>query len=569
MKYSFLLVVLFFFSNFIIAQTANRYDILITEFMADPTPAVGLPNNEWIELKNVSAATINLQSWKIGDATGLSGNMPAYNLKPDSFIIVCSSGSLAAMSVFGPTISVTSFPSLDNGGDILYLRSAQNKTIHSLNYSDKWYGNELKADGGWTLEMTDTKNPCSGSSNWKASVDPKGGTPGKANSINAVNADKDDPYLLKAFAKDSLNITLVFSEIIDSAKAAIISNYQISDGIGTPASVSVAAPLFDHVLLKLNSALQRNKIYTVNANGVMDCSGNTIGAKKTALVGLSSRADSFDVVINEILFNPKPNGVDYVEVYNRSEKIVDLKNVFIANRNSLGSISSIYPLSIEERLLFPGEYALITTDANVIKRDYISGLDAFCELTSTPSFNDDEGDVIILNEQGRIVDELKYSEKWHFKLIDNAEGVSLERIDCNAATQAEPNWHSAATSAGYGTPGYKNSQYHAGPDVKGEVSLAPGIVSPDNDGMDDFATLDYEFPSPGYVANIVIFDASGRPVRYLQRNALCGIKGYYRWDGLSENGQKLPVGLYIFLTEIFNLEGKKKHFKNSIVLARK
>ena len=72
------------------AQIANRYDIVIDELMADPTPQVGLPNNEWIELRNVSATTYNLLGWKIGDATGQSGAMPAYILKPDSFVIVCT-----------------------------------------------------------------------------------------------------------------------------------------------------------------------------------------------------------------------------------------------------------------------------------------------------------------------------------------------------------------------------------------------------------------------------------------------------------------------------------------------
>ena len=60
-----------------------------------------------------------------------------------------------------------------------------------------------------------------------------------------------------------------------------------------------------------------------------------------------------------------------------------------------------------------------------------------------PSFNDDEGHVIILNAQGNIIDELKYDEKWHFKLIDNREGVALESIDYHAPTQNQDNWHSA------------------------------------------------------------------------------------------------------------------------------
>ena len=169
------------YANVAKAQIANRFDIVISELMADPTPQISLPNNEWIELRNTSVNAFNLLGWRIGDATGQSGTMPAYTLLPDSFVIVCTSSAATAMSAYGPVIVVTSFPSLDNTNDIIYLRSVQNKIIHAVNYTDAWYKNELKKDGGWSLEMIDTKNPCSGFANWKASNDLKGGTPGKKN----------------------------------------------------------------------------------------------------------------------------------------------------------------------------------------------------------------------------------------------------------------------------------------------------------------------------------------------------------------------------------------------------
>ena len=56
---------------------------------------------------------------------------------------------------------------------------------------------------------------------------------------------------------------------------------------------------------------------------------------------------------------------------------------------------------------------------------------------------------------------------------------------------------------------------------------------------------------------------------YLQQNSLSGTSGFYRWDGLDDKNRKLPQGIYIIYCEIFNKEGRKKQFKNSIVLARK
>ncbi len=559
-----------FLSGSSIAQVANRFDIVIDELMADPTPQTGLPNNEWIELRNTSTTAFNLLGWRIGDAGSQSGTMSSYNLLPDSFVIVCTGSAVAAMSVYGPAISVTGFPSLDNTGDVIYLRSPQNRIIHAVSYTDAWYKNELKKEGGWSLEMMDTQNPCSGFTNWKASADLKGGTPGKKNSVDGVNKDETAPQLLRAYATDSVNLVLVFDEPLDSLKAATAANYNISEGIGAPQLAITIAPVFDKVSLRSNIPLNRDKVYAITVSAISDCVSNLIGSNNTARVGLYEVADRLDIVINEILFNPKPNGTDYVEIYNRSNKIIDLKQTYIANRNSMGVISSISQLSSENYLLFPHDFMVITEDPNIVKRDFITkNKDAFVSITSMPSYNDDDGVVVILNAQGKITDELNYDEKWHFKLIDNREGVALERIDHNAATQQPGNWHSAATSIGYGTPTYKNSQYRIDLQVQGEITVTPEIVSPDNDGMDDFATVDYQFPSPGYVINITIFDAAGRMVRYLQRNALCGINGNFRWDGLGEKFQKLPMGIYVIFTELFNLDGKKKQFKNTIVLARR
>jgi hypothetical protein len=60
--------------------------------------------------------------------------------------------------------------------------------------------------------MIDTKNPCSGISNWKASTDARGGSPGIKNSVDAVNNDQSAPSIKNAYAIDNLNIVIVFDE---------------------------------------------------------------------------------------------------------------------------------------------------------------------------------------------------------------------------------------------------------------------------------------------------------------------------------------------------------------------
>ena len=275
-----------------------------------------------------------------------------------------------------------------------------------------------------------------------------------------------------------------------------------------------------------------------------------------------------EMVINEILFNPK-RGSDYVELYNRSNKIFDANKLYIANRNSSGALSSMRLISSIPYYIFPGDYIVVTEDDVNLALDYlVQNPDAVFVVPSLPSFPDDEGDVVLLNFQGAVVDEVNYKDDWHFALMDNAEGVSLERIDPHGPSQDANNWHSAASTAGYGTPTYKNSQYKLLQSISATVEVNPKVFSPDNDGRDDIATIQYKTTEPGYIANITIYDANGRPVRSLVKNGTLGLEGYWVWDGLDDKRLKLPVGTYILFTEIFNLEGKNEIFKNVVVLAR-
>jgi len=570
LRYSFIITIVclcLLSVNSVSAQ--NRYAIVITEIMSDPTPQVGLPNVEWIEIRNTTASPINLQNWRVGDGGGISGALPNFLLQPDSSAIICGTTAAATMQPYGRTFGVTSFPSLDNDGELIFIRNNTGVTIHAVEYNQAWFNNAVKSDGGWTLEMLDTKNPCSGSTNWKASTDTRGGSPGIKNSVDGTNKDQTAPALIRAFAMDNSNLLLSFDEPLDSLNAATVSNYSVSDGIGTPVAAVCISPLFNTVQLTFATVLQANKVYTITANNVSDCGGNIIAAFKTAKVGLSSKADSLDVIINEILFNPKTDGTDYVEIYNRSNKIINLKDLFLANRSSTGVISNLKQLSLLSIAMYPAEFLVLSEDENIVKRQYIAkNLSAFINLSSIPSFSDDKGTVVLLNNTGAVVDELAYDEKWHFALINNAEGIALERIDPNAKTQNKDNWHSAAKDVGYGTPSYQNSQFRIDLQVKGDITTTPEVFSPDNDGTDDFLTIHYRFPETGYVMNITVFDAGGRPVKALQRNAICSQQGSFRWDGLNDKFQQLPLGPYVIFTEVFNLAGKVKRFKNQVVLAK-
>lgn len=544
--------------------SASRFDIVIHEIMADPSPAVGLPNYEWIELKNTSLFPINIGGWRIGDVSGMSGAIPGFVLQPDSLVIICGAAAGSSMNSFGRTLVVNGFPSLDNESDLILLKNAAGNTIHAVRYHLAWYENELKKNGGWTLEMIDALNPCDGNKNWNASTALVGGTPGSRNSIESQNSDKDAPRLLKVYPVDATRIMLVFNEPLDSLVAINPGILSVDGAIIDRLELS---PPFDRLEMFMASPIEPNKIYTITCSRIIDCSGNEMPEAKGRF-GLPADPLENELVINEVLFNPRSGAYDFIEVYNSSEKIFDASRFFIGNRTTGGLVGSITAASIEPLLVFPGDYLVMTEDAANLSMNYlVKSPEMVSEIRAMPSLPDDEGDAVLLNAQGDIVDEVKYSGDWHFKLIDNADGVSLERIDPRAPSGEKANWHSAASAAGFATPTYQNSQFRLAASPAGAIDISPKVFSPDNDGFDDFALIRYKMTETGYAGNVTIFDAAGRPVRLLVRNDILGLAGSWNWDGLNDKGLKLPAGAYIVLTEIFNLRGKKERFRNVVVLA--
>jgi len=553
----------------IAAQTPHRYDVVIDEIFPDPTPPVKLPNAEFIEVINVSSAGYNLRNWQVVSGSTSSTIKTDFMLMPDSIVVICSSAAANDYAVYGTTIGISKFPSLNNDGDTIQLISPQGETIHSVVYDKSWYHNELKSLGGWSLEMIDTHNPCAGAGNWLASANESGGTPGKVNAVNGRNPDEQAPSLLRTYSISDKEIVLVFDEPLDSFAAAQVDHYQI-DPAGVPNRAIPLTPQFSEVLLQFDYPLDARLVYGLTVSGIKDCSGNLMETMNSAKVGLPSPPLQGDLVINEILFNPTANGYDYLELYNRSHKTIDLQHVYLANRLPDGSLKNITPVCTSPYLFFPGEYDVITEDSAWVEQHYVvRNTGAMIEISSLPSMPDDEGDIILLDDQGNVMDELHYNHQWHFPLISNEEGVALERIDYNRPTQDPANWTSAASTVNFGTPTYQNSEFRVEEAHPSGISISPKIFSPDHDGFEDDCLISFQFSNPGYTANITIFDAAGRPVRYLVQNATLGVSGQFRWDGLDDKQNRLPMGIYIVFIEVFTIKGETKRFKSAVTIAGK
>ncbi|RYZ25992.1 MAG: hypothetical protein EOP49_43950 [Sphingobacteriales bacterium] len=384
-----------------------------------------------------------------------------------------------------------------------------------------------------------------------------------------LNADAEPPEAIRSYASSPTTVVVLFSEPLDSAEATVLSHYSADRGLTFTKAVC-QPPLFDQVILETAFAMDTAQVYQLIITGIRDCGQNEAIDPSIIKTGLAVASPPGNCVINEILFDPGANAYDYVEIYNHGPGLADAGAMYITNRNSLGQFNAPLLISPEPYLIFPGDYVVITESAAVLSLNYLvrNPLNVL-ELGSLPSFPDDRGSVVLLDATGQLLDEVNYSRNWHFKLIDNPEGVSLERVDPLGSSADPGNWHSAASTAGFGTPTYVNSQFKKQEEIGVQIKVIPPVFSPDNDGRDDITTLHYKTGEQGLVATIFIFDAAGRLVRNLVQNELLGDSGYWNWNGTDNANQLLSVGIYIIQTELFNLVGNIKRIRSTVVLAKK
>jgi hypothetical protein len=538
------------------------HQLIITEVMADESPRVGLPEAEYVELYNPTDQLLSLSGVTFTDdnATVKLGERLIY---PKEYLILCASGAVEKLTPYGKTMSVSGF-SLNNSGEQLTLRNNQGQLIYSVKYSPDWYQSKEKSDGGWSLEMIDMTYACVEAGNWLASENMAGGTPGKINSVQSARPDLKSPQLVKVTVQSPTNLLLKFDEKLDSTTATLSNLYTVSGN-----QVWVAKPIspqFIQVQLTLSQALSPKQLYTVVVQNMKDCSGNISGRLESARFALPQQADSADVIINEVLFNSRVGGVDFVEVYNRSDKYINLKNWQLANVSN-DSIANHKVISMEDEVLAPAGYKVFTINSKIVKEHYPKSMEEnFWLMKSMPTYADKAGSVVLINNLQKFSDRFDYLEKMHFTLIDDKSGVSLERLSPDANSHSSSSWHSAASTEGYATPGYRNSQAIEALQSEQAFTIDPPVFTPDDDGQNDLTTFNYKFNQQGNMATLVIYDAEGRQVRTLANNVLLSTEGFFSWDGTNDRGEKARTGRYIVYFTLFNMQGKKQAFKETVVV---
>ena len=548
---------------YILTSPAVFRDVVINEFMCDPSPFVGLPESEFLELYNTSSNYIDITGWKLSDASS-TGTIGSHIIGPSEYVLLIAASDTIPFAFYQNVVVVSSFPSLNNSGDDIVLQDGSENLIDQLSYNLSWYQDADKEDGGYSLEQINPFAACTNPSNWIGSSHVLGGTPAAQNSVFDSTPDTSGPTLENVVIISSTELEVQLSEAVD-AGSVDASSIQLTPSLAISSALAVD-PSFQNISVVLSTPIDTGVVYVISISNVSDCEGNLQGVDSATSFILPFEADSGDFVINEVLFNPYTGGSDYVELVNVTNRPLNLRGWQLANYDEEDGLSNHKVITDQIYTVAAGGYVLITEDTTDVMMNYIQhGINNFIEA-DMPSYNNDSGTVYLLSLDSVVSERFAYLEDMHFPLLSVVDGVSLERLDIARDVNDAGNWHSAAETVGFGTPGLENSQYYPTNGAQGEVSTDPEIFSPDNDGYNDVLNINYSFTEPGLVGTLRVYDTNGRPTKNVASNTLLATTGTFTWDGTTDNGEKARIGMYIILFEVFSDTGGFSKHKLTTVL---
>lgn len=439
-------------------ESYPKGSVIIHEVMADPKGLTALPETEYIELYNKVDQSIDLSNWILNYGTtpiALTGVViPAHG-----WAVLYRSGREIEVGN-GQACPLDKFPSaLANTGKELSLYDANGQLMNQYTYP------KAKPACSWEYDEE----------GWHLSSDPRGGTPGEANSEAEENEEDPD-------------------ETPDEPEEETNPEPEIPE---------------------------------------------------------AQQPQPGDIIINELLPEPFVDGSEYIELYNRSEQELSLKDVCISTRKSDGSLNTRYPLEAYPQTLQAGDYLLLTKSIEGVENFYSLPASLNWLECKLPVLSNTGSTVVLYREEGEIIiDEVSYSPKWHASTVKNKKGVALERKDPDKDSQNADNWTSAASSAGFGTPGLENSQYLNGETETDSEEIDDPIYQPTGTFQ-----IPYRLNQSGYMARGWIFDLSGRKVALIADNTSLGTQGYLEWNGKGRDGSPVNTGIYIIYLELWHPGG--------------
>ncbi|MEM1319964.1 MAG: lamin tail domain-containing protein [Bacteroidota bacterium] len=291
--------------------------------------------------------------------------------------------------------------------------------------------------------------------------------------ISELVPDLTAPQFLSVDIIDAEQLELRFDEALTPASVGNTANYSINNGIGQPATATPLPGDPTALRLTLASPLQSPQDYTIEVANLSDAAGNLSPPQQASFTFIEFQtATAYDILINEIMADPTLDGgatiglpnAEYVELYNRSDKIINLENFSLADRSS--------------EVLLPA-YTLLPDSYVILQDRSTSGLSAFGDtlaVSNFPGLGNSDDDLELMNAEGEFLHAVFYTSAWYLDAGKDDGGWSLELIRPNAPCSGQANWQASVSPTG-GSPGQPNSVLQNEADDEGSILLRAFPVS--------------------------------------------------------------------------------------------
>ncbi len=266
-----------------------------------------------------------------------------------------------------------------------------------------------------------------------------------------IERDTQPPSIVSALA-DANSVLVRFSEVVVDACGGGVALFRVGVTLAPSPPLSCAAAGDSARVVPTGGAggpgFLPGERYQITFRDLTDLAGN-VRSEASIEFGRASTPQRGEVVVNEFMASPDAGGVEYVELFNRSERAFDLSAFALADATGT-------PRSIASNTsIAAGAYVVVASDTTLLRARFPGGFGGSRIVQSAvPSLNNG-GDTIVLSSGGVAVDSLGYTS------AQVQQGVALERVD--PAVRGVASNFAFSTDPSGGTPGRLNSQF--APDV--------------------------------------------------------------------------------------------------------
>ncbi|HNB57186.1 MAG TPA: lamin tail domain-containing protein, partial [bacterium] len=468
--------------------SARRNALVINEIMYDP----GSNRPEWIELYNPGADTVDLKNWRLADESTIANPKTfagtSLRIPSQHYVIITKDASALALSyplLSSPVVTMTSFPTLNQTGDLILLTDSLSVTVDSVFYENTWGG-----ANGFSIERISATDDANSPNNWKTSEANAGATPGGMNSTTPVALDLSirtndvwfDPPFPSPGQPVQIHMRIRNKGLQNITNAAVVRVYNDINNDSIPQITEIIDSTTVPVLLAGDSQSVTIQ-WTIPASASRRLSKAVSMGSRKIIIQLDFASDERtennllftalplgtpfqSIVINEFMYETDTSRTEFIELYNPGTTAWDLKDWKIADGSSVVSIADV---SVS---FLSGAYKVLAPDSSFFRKFSTTPASSVIIVPGLPSLNNTGDAIRLADDLGATVDSLTYSNTW-----GGSKNISVERIDADVSSDEPNNWTTSLTAQGH-TAGSVNSIVSAEPFVKQSLIINEIMFSP-------------------------------------------------------------------------------------------